>query len=280
MDNAQRVARWLRPHAFPADIIKNPPADRLEVRHVNANEKSAAFREWPLELVDSGALATLCEEVDLALTDDATQLGSGVQRYICTVWQGEKCLGRCTVRAKGEDNEEKDDGVLSEPANAKGLVAQTMRHLEAVMKVSLVQASSAQVALSTLIKQNEQLSSIVENSLEQQMEAFKLVQELQDNKNKRDIKLLEAQGRIDSRQMMLKQAAPLFATLVKKFTGKPGEANESAMQAQFQAFIGSLDEDQRAKIIESLTPMQQVALSDMLTGGGMSGDDKEEGTPQ
>jgi hypothetical protein len=279
MDNAQRVARWLRPHAFPADIIKNPPADRLDVRHVNAMDKSAAFREWPLEVIDSSALNTLCEEVDLALTDDATQLGAGVQRYICTAWQGEKCLGRCTVRAKGEDNEEKDDGVLSEPANARGIVSQLMRHNEAIMKTALVHASSTQIALATITKQNEQLSAIVENSLEQQMEAFKLVQELQDNKNKRDIKLLEAQGRIDSRQMMLKQAAPLFATLVKKFTGKPGEANESAMQAQFQAFISSLDDDQRSKIIESLTPMQQVALSDMLTGGGMT-DDKEEGTPQ
>lgn len=277
MDNAQRIARWLRPHAFPADIIKNPPADRLEVRHVNANEKSAAFREWPLELIDSGALNTLCEEVDIALVDDATQLGSGVQRYICTAWQGEKCLGRCTVRAKGEDNEEKDDGVLSEPANAKGLVSQLMRHNEAIMKTALVHASSTQIALATITKQNEQLSAIVENSLEQQMEAFKLVQELQDNKNKRDIKLLEAQGRIDSRQQLMKQAAPLFATLVKKFTGKPGEANESGAMAQFHAFIGSLDETQRNAIVATLTPMQQVALSDMLNGGQ---DETEEGTPQ
>ena len=267
MDNAQRLARWLRPHAFPADIIKNPPADRLEVRHVNANEKSAAFREWPLDLSDTSGLSNLCDEVDLALTDDATQLGSGVQRYIATAWQGEKCLGRCTVRSKGEDNEEKDDGVLSEPPNSKGLVAQTMRHLEAVMKVSLVHASSTQTALATLLKQNEQLSAIVEGSLEQQMEAFKLVQELQDGKAKRDIKMLEAQGRIDGRAMMLKQAAPLFATLVKKFTGKPGEASESGAMAQFHAFISSLDEKQRETIVSTLTPMQQVALSDMLNGG-------------
>src|ERR1700685_3418913 len=159
MDNAQRVARWLRPMVLPADIIKNPPADRLEARHVNVNDKTAALAEWPLADLDGVTLTSTCEDIGARLQDDASQLG-GMQRYILTAWQGDKCLGRMTVRAKGEEAEDKDDGVLSEPANSKGLVAQTMRHLEGVMKTALVHASVPQIAMGMLIKQNETMAAM------------------------------------------------------------------------------------------------------------------------
>lgn len=264
MENAQRVARWLRPMVLPADIIKNPPADRLEARHVNVNDKTAALAEWSLTDLDAVTLSSSCEDIGARLQDDASQLG-GMQRYILTAWQGDKCLGRMTVRAKGEEAEDKDDGVLSEPANAKGLVAQTQRHLEAIMKTALIHASGPQIAMNMLVKQNEQMASMLEQSLDAQMEAFKLTQELLNDKTKREIKVAESQAKIESRNNLVKQLAPLASVIVRKFTGATAEGQKSPEIIQLKAFIESLSEEQQTTIVSALTTTQQLALQDLLT---------------
>lgn len=265
MRTSNTIARWLRPYVFPADITKGTRPTALEVYHVNVNDKQAPVHTFSLEDMDEGGLADVVDAVDQALTTDAGGL-SGLQRYmlVCVAGEGDeqRMLGRLPVRYRGQAaDDDADDTVSSEPANARGLLAQSQRHTEAFARMAISQTATIAGVQERMIAR---LAEMNERLTEKHVEVLQLVEELSSEKHTRAIETTREEGKQATRQIFAKQMMPMLATLVRKYTGGSPAGALPAEVVQVKTLFESLTEEQQVQLQSILTPAQVIAVVDLM----------------
>lgn len=256
-DASNKICRWLRPLVFPADITTAERPDRLTVAHVNVNDKTAPVKDVPCIIGDEVALGDISADLFQAMQDDANGLGT-VQRYVVGAWKGEKLMARLVLRVKQEEDPA-DDVAVSEGGSVRGQLAQTQRHLEAVMRIGTSGQAATMTIMERVMARMEERDS---RMADKHLELLVLVEDLHQHKHEREIEVLEKTSKIDMRNRFASGAAPLLGALSQKLLGKTPEGNQTPESVMFKGFLRALTPEQ----IEGmrLTPDQLIVLGALV----------------
>ena len=254
-----KIQNWLRNQTFVE--TSDGPAIRYTLCHMTEESKLG------LQVVSVDArgedpgnewIEDTASFLEQAAISDAEGIG-GVQTYVVLCYREkspDKVSARCVVRANGGDATDEYGHINSEPPTEKGLVRQQMRHNEALAKVLMSSTSSVlrhcETTINKLSHQNEIL-------LNQRLETFTLIEDLQSQRHERELKALESENRkklLSDGFDTVKQLAPAILSRVKG-------GSELQIEALKQ-FLNSLDETQQSSIFNSLTQTQQIALGELL----------------
>ena len=290
------------------------PPDRILVRHLSANDRQSDVGNLALpgEANTEASVIELAGRLGDLINTDAEGLG-GIQRYVLIAMQGGEVVGRLPLRATGAMDETHGDPIDSEPATARGLVAQLMRHNEANSRI--VSLSMGQI-VSTLLRQNERLRMVAEEAEDKRYAVAGLTEQLLSAQHERDLeaKVVEERGELIRHGLtQLKAVVPYLAASLRSskseflrnlsgaFPVQGGqdqsddEASEDAIEhggaslpsddrqvpstgdssaagtpAGIAGLLASLSPDQQSRILDVLSPEQQMALIG-LAGGAAAG---------
>lgn len=260
VSNERRLYDWIRKNAYTTrdegDFIKivvrhvvNKSKVGDEIGRFEVPGKDERTDQWDSELTT---------EIMSALQIEAQTLG-GLQHYACysVFSDAEQPVNRCIVTVQGGDGDnDDDDGLLSEGANAVGLTSQAMRHQEAnarIMTGGIMQVIEAQR------RQNERLMTMNEELLKSQLNMVKDMTGMWEEKR---AAILEASAQavkthaVQEGISVLRQIGPV---IVNKLVGKdilPVD-KRAGVTSMAKSFYGSLTEEQ-------LAALQQVFRQDQL----------------
>lgn len=268
--NRAKIGRWLHPLVYAPD---GAAPDKVELRHISASDKTTSVRAWGIAGADESRLKSICDEVSGAAEDDADGIG-GVQRYAVVALRDDgTSSGRLVIRCRAETTEEGSEFGDSEPANSKGLVAQTMRHSEAFAK-TMSMGSGAVVE--QLVRQNARLSSMVELMLDKHLEHIRLVEDLSNDKAARDVMSKEAETKAIATEEIAKTVAALLPAMVKRFTGVTPENYQSPEVVALRKLAGALTGPELDAIQTHLKPEHSAVVMEILKGAAESEAQAEE----
>jgi hypothetical protein len=263
--------KWLRRQVY-TDRDDAGRCMRLVLRHVAAGSKvgqeviTINIRE-PDTNLDDDQLRAWEEEIEQAAIADASGLG-GLQSYVVHSYfeHLDKPVARFTFRVEAEaDPDDEDSSDLSEPPNRHGLVSQTMRHLEAVMKISTLGSSSV---ISSLQRTVSRQAETIENLVKEKFDNLTAMEELRSAKHERDLATAEQQARMELHRDMFNKVSALMPVVLHKLIGKgamvPVGKGTSATDAMLDSLVESMDEAQLATIMPTLRPEQQILLLELI----------------
>ena len=197
--------------------------------------------------------------IESVMEDDANGIG-GVQSYVVNAMgPDDKPITRKTIRVSSRDDET-EEGTPSEPANKVGLLAQTQRHLEAVMKTSSVSQQATMNAMNRMI---EGQAAQIEKLLAEKHEMFSLYEELMSQSHERKLAVFREESRaahIDKAGEMLKPLVPVIAA---KLSGQKMLSDGKQINA-VKALKDSLTVEQVSDIAGRLKPAQQTLLLELI----------------
>jgi hypothetical protein len=234
---------------------------RYEVRHIVIG--SGENRVGSVDVEPGQEPEEIAENVQHMMHDDADSFG-GEQLYTVLCYRaGEpKYFMRRQVRLWGQGSEDRD-GIIatSEPPNAQGLLAQTQRHVEVVMRIGVE-------AMLGLRKENtreiERSQRRVEHLEDQRDAVAKMMSELQAGKTKQEIELVRAQREDRQHELtykMLDLAVPaMMGKLLPQGAGAPPRDSD-----KLREFLLGISPLQMQKIVQWLNPAQVMALDGLIT---------------
>jgi len=262
--NVATIARWLRPFVFPLDITAAPRPTALEVYHVNVNDAAAPIHRYGLAEIDEQGLANLARDVDEQLGTDADGL-TGTQRYMLFCVTGDddnpKRLGRLPLRYRGQPEDGDADEISSEPATAKGLLAQSQRHTEAFARLAIGQMAPLAGVQERMISR---LADMNDKMMDKHVELLELVEELSSHKHARQLEEKREEGKQATRAIFAKQLMPMIATIVRKATGATPAGALPPEVAQIKTLLESLTDQQQEQLQAILSPAQVIAFVDLF----------------
>jgi hypothetical protein len=284
-ETTAKIARWLRPLAFPFDA-ESPHAALITLRHVNVSDKASDVRSWKIpdgEEFDETALDSLVREMDGAILDDVEGIG-GTQKYLLVAHDAEKKqCGRLPLRASAPMDDDGDE-VGSEPATAKGLLAANMRHVDNAHRVAV--GASAGIIV-TLSRQNAKKDEMIEKLVARALDNITLAENLLSQRMARDIELDAARASQARKDKFLTTVTSLLGPVAKKLTGAGGpDADAPFNQIEMKTLFEGMTEQEFEGIKKSLGPerfflflsLMQSYKPDAVHEGPPRGDDEPEGS--
>lgn len=264
--NRAKFEAWLRKQLFIAR--DEGTCNKLVLKHIQIGNKlgnEVACLRVPAAVNDD-FLVTAINEVEAAAAADAGGIG-GTQSYIVQAFfenDADKALARFTFRVAGDDEEDENDGLNSEPPNRIGLTSQLMRHTEAIMRTGTMATGQVvavmQRTIANLTESNERLMA-------QRMESYQLIEELQSQKHERDL----LTSREAMKQQMIREtfekATLLLPVVINKLTGKNVlPEKKTGGEIMIKEFMNSLTPEQGEKLQTILNPAQLTVVLSMMEG--------------
>lgn len=252
----QRLAAW---------IGRQTELSKIVVRHYNSMGKAdgdIASIAIPEQGAEPDAIAG---EILKSAEDDASGIG-GVQTYSVLGFADEKQKVRLTFRVEGEDDDVEKDGISTEPATKTGLLAQLMRHNEALQRALCLSNDSTLRAMSKALAQ---ATAQNEHMQAKHFETVETVEGLLSMKDERDLKRQESEQRSAALGEMIGTVKMLAPAIAKRVLGKNGDpiAAPNTQQAGIEALRDSLmkDPERMNSIFEKLTETEKAVLIEMMT---------------
>lgn len=262
--SSPQIGRWIRKIVVPATTDQSlGRCTKLEVVHFSVNNKPqgavgqvAIPRTFEVDGVD-----TLVREIVEMAQEDANNLHQGIQRYAVFA-RFEKDANynpRCYFRIAGKEEYDPDTGGAdpSEPADAKGLVAQLMRHNEAIMRSMVVNSS---YMMDTLRQENASQRILLDKQAEQAVEVGALIQEMLDNSTGRRLQEKESENKQAMLGATFEHLKLLFPVLLNKLAGQKVAPETDASFTTLAALFESMTQEQQQAFVTTFLQPSQVPL--------------------
>ena len=244
------------------------PVDRIETRHLRADGEEARASSLSGDKISGKGVTpeAIADEIMEGIAEDA-KMFQGVASYAILFFKpGEREYSRrVSVQLRGKADRLSANVETTEPANEKGLVAMTMRHLE----VQLARGNQLVTeVMSHFQRENARLAEENKSLRDTHLQVVSLGQDLIDRKEERRIKVRreEKQDAIVDKglQQIMMLAGPLLQKVLPGQTGQAVSTDLMTIQLiasltpeQIQVFAGSLTTEQRAVFLELYTAMRQ-----------------------
>lgn len=261
--NEKRLERWLR-QQFCGDYEEN--LDRFVVRHSPSGTKGNIVIEKKIvdrvTVDDIGGIVT--ELLDV-IESDANGMG-GLQRYVIEAMREgrEAPSGRFSCRISGHDESVDDDSdvVDTEAPTKNGLVAQQMRHNEALVKtLAQTLGTTSGIMQRTIAQQAEH----IERLQEQRFKSFEILESALSEHHRRDMEMLQMSSTEERKDKAVEKALMLLPAVVNRIGGKKLlPEHSSPRDIMLKDLISSLEGDQFERIAGALKPEQQIAFIELL----------------
>lgn len=255
----ERIRKWI------ARTIEVESIDRFVIRHDTGAEVAT------LRADDGGAFERTERQLDELVTDlservfeDALGLG-GLQRYVVSAYNGERAVTRLPMRqnAEAERGPAPGDPIDSEPPTEKGLLSQTMRHLEISERTHATAIANIFSMQSRMLREkDERIAHLEERHWETVVAAEQLVSE----HHRRQLENRIADQKAEAMHEVLGTFLQLAPTAVNKIAGRAllPEKTSPALVG-LRALVGTMKPEQLEALKFVLTPAQLENLSGILS---------------
>jgi len=258
------IEEWVRRNvAFP-DKEKLGRCTKVVLRHLTVNkEPQGDVGVFAIKPDDDGEVEGLLRKIADAAQADADDLKAGVQLYALYAEYelDRKYVPRKVFRVTHADVEIERDVKPSEPPTEAGLVSQTMRHLEVVLRNQTIAIGQQ---LSTQQREMERLATMNEKFMERQIDMMVLVQDTLDNSHSRRLKEKEAETGIAMKETALAALAPLVPVLVNRIAGAQIMPEDNKTLMMLSGFLDNLTDEQQSVLLGSLTDSQRAVLAEIF----------------
>jgi hypothetical protein len=262
-----QISQWLRQNVLIKDE-EYGKCIRLTVKHFSITKKpqgDVTKVSIPATFGEDG-IEHLVSEIIQAAQDDANNLHSGIQLYgvFAHYERNANYTPRRYFRVGAEEEYDPESGGAdpSETPDARGLVAQTMRHLEAVFKTSVMNTS---YLIQTLQQENQGLRQTVAQQGEQAVEMGALIQETLDNSTARRLAEKEAENKQVMMGSMFENLKLLIPVIMNKIAGqKIAPETDPSFNMLAALFESMPSEQQQALVADFLTPAQGAVFAEFL----------------
>lgn len=262
----QQLEAWLKKTVFFADRELHGDCNKIVLRHLNIERKPQGdvqgFQVRAVEGDDDNLIPLLHGIADAA-QKDAGDLNAGIQTYAIYAFfpKDPGYVPRKVFRVAAPDAEFERDINPSEPPTEKGLVAQTMRHLESVMKTSAVSlgylVNSQQAEIRRLAEMNEKFS-------QQQVDFMVLLQDTMDTSHKRRLLEKESEVNIAMKESALSKLESLIPVIINRLAGQEVLPSEDRSFMLMAGLLENMSEEQQRTLLATLSDSQRIALSEIL----------------
>lgn len=262
----QQIEPWVRSHVAYADKKLHGSCNKIALKHLNIERKpqgdvgSFAVR---LEEGSDDDIDPLINNICDSAQKDADDLNQGVQTYAIYAYfpQDLGYVPRKVFRVSASEVEMERDLLPSEPATEKGLVAQTMRHLESVMKTNTVSlgylVQSQQREMQRLSEQNEKFA-------QQQIDFMVLLQDTMDNAHKRRLAEKSTEVDIAIKESAVAKLEALVPVIINRIAGKEVLPTEDSSFMLMSSLLEGLSEKQQLAFYNGLTEAQRITFAEVL----------------
>jgi hypothetical protein len=262
-----RIRKWL------VRSIETESIDRLVIRH-DTGAEVATIRADEGGSFESGErqIDEIVSDVSERILQDAIGLG-GVQRYIVSAYSGDHAVTRLPIRENAEAaSRAPGDPIDSEPPTEKGLLTQTMRHLEISERThATVVANIFAMQTRMLREKDERISHLEERHWETVIAAEQLVSD----HHRRQLENKAADQKAEAMREVLGTFLQLAPTAVNKLAGRAvlPERTSPALVG-LRALVGTLKTEQLEALKFVLTPAQLTTFTEIV-GSEVADDEKK-----
>lgn len=260
MINRPDLIKWLR---LQIEVGKNNLVANV-IQLVQKGQGTAAeeVEEWQRPFPEIKDLATKIEE---AVNRHSVGSEDPVTIYQVRPYFGDntKPSGAYPIRVENINlsDPETSSFLPEEGVHAKGLLAQTRRHLEGMWKLT---AGSINESMRSLREQNLALLEDNRKLQEMQLENFRLQQELLDRKQERQIKAMKEAAAQRLKERMLENLLPMLPLIINKIQGQrvlPEIAHPDV--EQFKLFLATIKEEEFPQLMAMFGP-RLLPLLDLI----------------
>jgi hypothetical protein len=196
------------------------------------------------------------------LQNETASLG-GLQKYALYAFlsnDSESHISRFIVRIQGVEEDDGDEGLNSEAPDKTGLTSQAMRHAEVYAKTMSGMVMGQIAAYQGTVTR---LTTMVENLLEDKMKNIEVMQEMTDQKEERDLRMLKEKVKADGMKDLIGRLGVLLPAVANKVAGKPiFPVEDSSMMMMAKALFTSMaaNPEKLDKIMAVLSTEEQIAF--------------------
>jgi hypothetical protein len=259
------IEAWIRANvAFP-DVQLHGRCTKIVLKQLNLERKPQAdVASFPVRL-DPGAeneFDPLLHSISNAAQQDANDMNQGVQVYaIYAYYQNDPTYVARKIFRVASDTDVDRDLTPSEPPTEKGLVAQTMRHLEAVMKTNTVTMGYMMNAQQAEIRRQAEM---IEAYSKQQTDFVVILQDTLNDQQKRRLEERKQEMEMAIKDELMSKLGTLLPYFVNRLAGTPIFPEQDRMLIMFGTFLERLSDDQQRSFMKSLDENQQLAFAAIL----------------
>lgn len=242
-------------------MLGSKPCQRVELRQVlRDSEGKRTLSSW--EIHGGSDPESMIDDIVEYAQADADGLG-GLQTYALCAFDegGTRFANSLTFRLRG-DEDEGDIIQASEPATAKGQVAQAQRHTEGILRQLMGERSAATDYLLTVVRFADERQRRYEDRFLQMIEAREA---LLNEKLEREIALTEARNQEERQREIFEQAKLFGPAILAKLTGKRLPIGHAANKVDgltelVSQLLDTVSDQQLGALQEILSPKQLFAL--------------------
>jgi hypothetical protein len=264
----QQILPWIRENvAFP-DIKLHGQCDRVVLKHINLERKPQGdIRAFPVRAEVGGEedlIDPLVHKIAEAAQGDADDLNQGVQSYaIFAYYPADRgFVPRKNFRVATSDVEMQRGLEPSEPPTERGLVAQTQRHLEVILRTTTVSNGHL---FQTMQAEMRRLAEINEKFTTNQIEFMVLMQDLLDNAHGRRLKERNEEANLAMKESALSKVEALVPVIINRIAGKQVLPEEDRSLMLMANLLENLSDAQQAALYGNLNDAQKIALAEIFS---------------
>ena len=218
----------------------------------------------PFECAD-GPVDELASSIAERVFEDAIGLG-GVQRYVVIAYGLDKVIGRLTLRENADASGAgrlPGDPIDSEPATERGLLTQTMRHLEISERTHATVVANIFAMQSRMLREKDERISHLE---ERHWETVIAAEQLVSDHHRRQLENRAADQKAEAMREVLGTFLQLAPTAVNKLAGRAvlPEKTSPALVG-LRALVGTLKAEQLEAFKFVLSPAQLENFTEIIT---------------
>lgn len=256
---SDRVRKWL------ARTLEDDSVDRLVIRHDTHAEVATMRGEegGSIESTDE-RLDELASTISERVLEDAIGLG-GMQRYIVTAYALERVIARLTLRENADASgagRQPGDPIDSEPATERGLLTQTMRHLEISERTHATVVANIFAMQSRMLREKDERIAHLE---ERHWETVIAAEQLVSDHHRRQLENRAADQKAEAMREILGTFLQLAPTAVNKLAGRAilPEKTSPALVG-LRALVGTMKPEQLEAFKFVLTPAQLETFTEIV----------------
>lgn len=260
-----QIAAWVKQHVVFPDRNRLGKCTKVVLSHLTVDRKKQGDVGVFQPQVEDGDASVFLREVAEAAQGDANDLKAGVQTYALYAYYE---LDRQTVlrkmfRVAAEDSQDVERDIRpSEPATEAGLVAQTMRHNEAIMRAATVQMG---YLVQTMQGEMRRTAEMNEKFMRTHVDTMVLVQDALDGLHRRRLEERAEEANLAMKDAAFAKLDNLLPILLNRLAGSqivPEDDKSLMLMAQL---LEGLSDAQQQQFLATLTDTQRLLLAEIMS---------------
>jgi hypothetical protein len=260
MEHEKKLSRWVT-----GELCKQKPCTRFVLKTAAPGRSGTPIDEFEIEhRMELEEIPPFAANIIARAQEDADGCGPVIQRYVVLAFRkgDTKPVSKFPFRMRGEMDVDLDEESGEEPATMKGLLMQLMRHNEATTR-TLVQATAT--LMTSMTRRLESSDKLTEGLIKDRTENFKMLEEARSEQHTRDMDLMLTEAEQSRKDKAFEKLMTLVPLVINKIAGQKILPDSSdPLMMMLEPLIGSLNQEQFAKIQSTLNPEQTIMFVEML----------------